>query len=1168
MTVNGQPLLRLPPTKAFRYLGFRFSLSGLWGAEIDHVITNTQDLLPVVAKHGYTLRQMTEVMHSVATARFRYSAALVPWTDKQLNKLHKLWIRLQKGAWHLPPSYPGAIFLFPEEQGGLPVPHPKVYLLQALALHVEQLALWNDDVLACARLQYARLCTSLGCHSQAELTQALLEGPRTPHCPFARLLRLAGELGLQAKIPAVITGEEQPTLLSWFRLKQRIRKAMNGDLTCSADMRRRGESALKRWGRAIAALKAPNPTVLQWKMTGFGPTWIIPPFQGRNLHSNFMATIERWGTPSKCELKRQLLGSPATLTGEAPTQRMRSTYPPAPTSERAEVLNNELITVVLDDVTARTEATDGYVLTTLRALTRVDRREGSGLVHLCTISQARLGFLRGQDPDCLSKLASWVRMTERAEDNKGCLSPQAYFFLQAATGANLLIGDSPLVASTVFASAWTDTLSREGWTATSREIRPFINMLCMPDTEQSSSLLWLNWQQPRTWHVLTRTRSCSVATRQELSKIGRVVCSVKRGQYLLPQKGNWRTGSIKTALSREDWLLWGSKGADGEETLRLSQLISSMPLSQAGHAPLNNNSLFMREAVHGPAGPYYHLPGVVAATDGSVRADGRMGSAAVFLHNRMPILKMAVHGEPSSTTAELTALTMVTRAAPLDEPLTVLTDSLTSLQNLISMKRSDFCKDLHRHPQIQLINELVRALNQRSRAGASSLFVKIRAHKGEPLNEAADEAADEAAEYDPPGTTVLDPGSCYFQNNGGHTEWGTCLRRLLTERIALKQLAVTRQLKISLDGPNQNAFPCPRPMKSMNHAETLLSRQDCSRELLGKTLRLSEKSAATRRILMALGNTFPVQSKLHQWHMSTTPSCLLCGAERETLCHTQCLCSALAQARIAAHHHCWASIFDQIASNAGTDWTLVPEMTIRSLASLVAPPRLSDRNSEWTQLADGLDDGSLNIEGETEEAIREFNDLARNIRTESTSHDKAGLTRLLTSSGALLGQGYSQDPAWVAANAQNPEQLLHMLDVEITQLKTGLAPCSIGRKRPDGIALNWKDRKVYLLEFTRCFDSDHTALERSDSYKTEKYAPLLQMILDRLGHNWSGAVLPFSAGIRGSIRARGWTNHLKVLGMNSSQARKVLERSVAAVLEALNIIFNARSAALTAIHNG
>ena len=75
----------------------------------------------------------------------------------------------------------------------------------------------------------------------------------------------------------------------------------------------------------------------------------------------------------------------------------------------------------------------------------------------------------------------------------------------------------------------------------------------------------------------------------------------------------------------------------------------------------------------------------------------------------------------------------------------------------MSMKLSDFCKDLHQLPQRQLINKLVGALNRRSQAGASSLFAKIRAHKGELLNEAADVAADEAAEYNPPATTVLDP---------------------------------------------------------------------------------------------------------------------------------------------------------------------------------------------------------------------------------------------------------------------------------------------------------------------------------------------------------------------------------------------------------------------------
>ena len=1167
VTVNGQPLPRLPPTKAFRYLGFRFSLLGAWGEEINHVIATTRDLLPVVTKHGYTLRQMTEVIHSVATARFRYSAALVPWTDGQLNKLHKLWIRLQKGAWRLPPSFPGAVFLFPEEHGGLPVPHPKVFLLQALALHVEQLALWDDDVLACARLQYTRLRSSFGCHSQAELTQALLQRPRSSHCPIARLLRLAGELDLQAKIPALITGEEQPNLLSWFGLKQRISIAMDHDLACPVLLRRKGESALQKWESAVAALRLPTPTALHWKMTDNGPTWIIPPFQGRTLHSNFAATIERWGNPSRCDLKRQLLGSPATLTGEAPIHSTGNSYPPPPVSGRPEVLDGELTTVVLDDITARTEHTGDYVITTAKALARVDRREGNELVHLCTISQARLGFLRDQDSDCLSKLATWVRMTERAEESKGCLSPQAYFFLQAGTGANLLIGVPPLVASTVFASAWTNTSSREGWTATSGEIRPLINMFSMSETDQSATLQWLNWQQPRTWYVLTRARSCSAATRQELAKIGCVVCTVKRGQPLLQRTGNWRNGGIKTALSKEDWLLWGRKGEDSEETLRLSQLVSKMPLSSTGHAPFHNNRLFMREAIYGPAGPYYDLAGVVAATDGSVRSDGRMGSAAVFFHNRMATLKQAVHGEPSSTTAELTALAMIVHAAPLNEPLTVLTDSLTSMQNLMSMKRSDFCKDLHQHPQRQLINELVGALNRRSQAGASSLFVKIRAHKGEPLNEAADEAADEAAEYDPPATTVLDPSRCYFLTSEGHTEpWGSRLRRLLVERLASKLFADTQQRKISLD--DQRVPPSPCPKKLMNHTETFLSRQDCSRELLGKTLRLSEKTIATKRILMAVGNTFPVQSKLYLWGLSSTPSCRLCCAEQETLCHTQCLCSALTPARIAAHHHCWACLFNQIVRNAGPAWMFASEMTISSLTALAAPPHLSDRNVEWARLADGLDDGILEIEGETDEAVRELSDLARNIQARFESRDAAGLTRLLISSGTLLSPACTQDPVWVAANAQNPEQLLHMIDVEINQLKTGLAPCLTGRKRPDGIALNWKDRRVYLLEFTRCFDSDHAALERSDSYKTGKYSPLLQMILSRLGHSWSGAVLSFSAGIRGSIRANVWTSHLKVLGLNTSQARKVLEQSVAAILEAIDVVFNARSTALAALNNG
>ena len=229
------------------------------------------------------------------------------------------------------------------------------------------------------------------------------------------------------------------------------------------------------------------------------------------------------------------------------------------------------------------------------------------------------------------------------------------------------------------------------------------------------------------------------------------------------------------------------------------------------------------------------------------------------------------------------------------------------------------------------------------------------------------------------------------------------------------------------------------------------------------------------------------------------------------------------------------------------------------------PISATETLSVWAQLADGLDDGSFAIEDETEEAIREFCELARAIW--SAFHNEAGLARLLASSGALLGPACSHDPKRIAVNAQDPEQLLEMIDAEINQLRTGMSSCSTGLKQQDGIALNWKDRQVYLLEFTRCFNSDHTALERSDSYKNGKYASLLQLILHRLGHGWSGAVLPFSAGVRGSIRARVWSDHLKALGLTASQAGAVLERYVAAVLKALDIIFTARTAALEAINN-
>ena len=100
------------------------------------------------------------------------------------------------------------------------------------------------------------------------------------------------------------------------------------------------------------------------------------------------------------------------------------------------------------------------------------------------------------------------------------------------------------------------------------------------------------------------------------------------------------------------------------------------------------------------------------------------------------------------------------------------------MQNLVAMRRADFCKDLRKHPQRDLLVRLVAALNRRAAAEAPTLLVKIRAHTGEPMNEAADEAADEAVDAAPPEPRELDEARCYFeQDQGGAT--ACCDPRLL-----------------------------------------------------------------------------------------------------------------------------------------------------------------------------------------------------------------------------------------------------------------------------------------------------------------------------------------------------------------------------------------------------
>jgi hypothetical protein len=104
---------------------------------------------------------------------------------------------------------------------------------------------------------------------------------------------------------------------------------------------------------------------------------------------------------------------------------------------------------------------------------------------------------------------------------------------------------------------------------------------------------------------------------------------------------------------------------------------------------------------------------------------------------------------------------------------------------LQSMQRGDFPLSLYRHSVRYLLLHVVKLVNRRAAAGHIKRFIKVLAHRGEPLNEAADALAAAAADSDPgrPVAIGLDPEAVHFIHREA---WVECVRRF--ERTLSKKL--------------------------------------------------------------------------------------------------------------------------------------------------------------------------------------------------------------------------------------------------------------------------------------------------------------------------------------------------------------------------------------------
>jgi len=76
---------------------------------------------------------------------FRFSAALIEWSQSELESLQKIWVQAYKNAWHVPWSSANSLLTFPTAEGGHECPLPSGVLTQALLQHVDQ-GMRHEDV--------------------------------------------------------------------------------------------------------------------------------------------------------------------------------------------------------------------------------------------------------------------------------------------------------------------------------------------------------------------------------------------------------------------------------------------------------------------------------------------------------------------------------------------------------------------------------------------------------------------------------------------------------------------------------------------------------------------------------------------------------------------------------------------------------------------------------------------------------------------------------------------------------------------------------------------------------------------------------------------------------------------------------------------------------------
>lgn len=328
---------------------------------------------------------------------------------------------------------------------------------------------------------------------------------------------------------------------------------------------------------------------------------------------------------------------------------------------------------------------------------------------------------------------------------------------------------------------------------------------------------------------------------------------------------------------------------------------------------------------------------LLVATDGSLRVDQdeqpAMG-AGIYPHrghHTLPPTSQAVVGEYVAFYPEAAAIQITLTAVPQTVPLTIASDCAVLLYLIEGMTRATFWRPLDYHRYAGILQPIIEALENRQ---ATTTFIKVKAHRGQLLNEQADYMAVQG---------TLQPKDLAFacDRNPGFRKWDVKVTDTTAQDKETALVYLTDIFHIVQSAHLEAWKGDPKHQTTVTYQRLTASGigHAWRAKVLAHVTTPSLPDSTIRQVVQHMAGQFPSNSWLWRIGKRDNPQCELCPSQLHgTVGHIQCDCIALADARTKAHNNIWDSVWNTLLKQSSKQgWQGYKETPIHKTKWKVSP---------------------------------------------------------------------------------------------------------------------------------------------------------------------------------------------------------------------------------------